>query len=218
MTKISYLVLIKRTTKGKHAKGLYKCICGNEKEVCIFHVTSLHTISCGCKSSRSTMGERNTTHGLGKHPLYGVWNTIKYRCYNENNVKYKNWGGIGIIMCEEWKKDFKPFFDWCMENGWKKGLQVDKDTKGGKIYSPENCILTTSKVNNNKRRNNFIIEYDGRKQTLSEWASETGIGGGTIRNRIEKHKWSIQDALYKKPDHATNSQRHRQFKMSNNYI
>lgn len=219
MEKISYLTFIKRTTKGKHAKGLYRCICENEKEICIYHVNKLHTISCGCKSSRSTLGERNKTHGLaGKHPLYGVWNTIKSRCYNQSNKKYKNWGGSGITMCEDWKNNFVAFFDWCIGNGWRLGLQVDKDTKGGKIYSPENCIITTSKENNNKRRNNFIIEYDGRKQTLSEWSSETGICGTTIRNRIEKHKWSIKDALYKTPDYATNTQKHKAFKISNNYL
>lgn len=202
----SYLVFIKQTHfKCKHPKALYKCICGMEKEISIGHVKSGHTISCGCKSSRATIGERTKVHGLGAHPLNNIWNIIKQRCENPKNKKYKNWGGRGIKICDEWRYDFKAFYDWCMANGWKPGLQVDKDSKGGNVYSPNNCVITTCKENNNKRRNNFIIEYDGRKQTASEWGDEVGIKSQTIIARIKKYKWSIEDSLTKSLIYDTKS-------------
>lgn len=212
-TKISYLKFLKQTTKGKHSKGLFKCVCGTEKEIALNHVRVLHTISCGCKSSRLTAGARSRTHGMtGKHPLYGIWNTMKARCYEPNSQKYKNYGAVGVRVCEEWIHDFKCFYDWCLKNGWKKGMQIDKDIKGnGLLYSPENCLLVTSKINNNHRTNNRIIEYNGKKQTLAQWSEDAGIKAGTIWSRIAKSKWNIKDALTTKPEYATNTTVYKEF-------
>lgn len=36
-------------------------------------------------------------------------------CYNSNNKDYKDYGGRGIAVCDEWKNDFKAFWDWSIE-------------------------------------------------------------------------------------------------------
>ena len=45
---------------------------------------------------------RGTRHGLKKHPLYSIWKGIKSRCYNPRTKAYKNYGGRGIKICDEW--------------------------------------------------------------------------------------------------------------------
>lgn len=144
------------------------------------------------------------THGLSKHPLYRVWRGIKLRCYIKSATGYDNYGGRGVRMCEEWRNDFKAFYDWCISNGWKHGLDIDKDIKGNSfLYSPETCLIVTNKQNCNKRKSNRILSFNGKKQTISEWSDEIGISRNTIRMRINKHGWSIEDALTTKPRFIT---------------
>ena len=57
-------------------------------------------------------------HGYVKHPLYGIWRHMKARCSNENNKYYKDYGGRGIIVCNEWKNSSKNFIEWALSNGW----------------------------------------------------------------------------------------------------
>lgn len=45
-------------------------------------------------------------HGMYKTHLYYVWHGIKSRCYTPTTSGYKYYGGRGIVVCEEWKKQF----------------------------------------------------------------------------------------------------------------
>jgi hypothetical protein len=140
-------------------------------------------------------------HGLSKHPLHNVWHGIKCRCYGKTSKPYKKYGALGVIMCEEWKNNFKSFYDWAIANGWEKGLQIDKDIKSkelgveANLYSPERCSVVTAKVNSNNKSSNRVITFNGQTKTLSEWADITGIHRNTIRVRLEYHGFSIKDAL-----------------------
>ena len=78
------------------------------------------------------------------------YNMLK-RCYDEENKDYVNYGGRGIEVCEEWKKSKQRFMRWCVDNGEKKGLEIDRiDNESG--YSPENCRFVTRHVNRSNRR------------------------------------------------------------------
>lgn len=133
-------------------------------------------------------------HGLSKHPLYNCLSQIVIRCYCEHRHDYKYYGGRGVTVCDEWRKSFLTFYDWAISNGWQKGLQLDRiDTLKG--YSPDNCRWTTSKVNNNNRRDNKLITAFGKTQSASLWAEETNIGRKTIIYRIEKFNWKPEEAL-----------------------
>jgi hypothetical protein len=71
------------------------------------------------------------------------------RCSDPKHKAYKNYGGRGVTVCEEWL-DVRSFIDWA-ESLWKPGLQIDrKDNDGG--YSITNCQFTTAEVNVNNRR------------------------------------------------------------------
>ena len=110
------------------------------------------------RKSDAGMGKKNPfyKHGLSKHPLNGRWNMMKQRCNNPNNVKYKDYGGRGITVCDEWMNDFKKYYDWCMDNGYKQELHIDRRDNDGN-YEPGNCRFVTPKVNaNNKQRRDKV--------------------------------------------------------------
>jgi hypothetical protein len=81
----------------------------------------------------------------GKHRLYNILAVIKQRCYNKNNNNYKYYGERGIKVCNEWMKP-NMFVEWCLENGWRRGVEIDRIDNDGD-YCPENCRFVTHKEN-----------------------------------------------------------------------
>jgi hypothetical protein len=190
------LTIIKEIERGKYNKIRYLCLCdcGNECIVKRDSFNSGGTGSCGCLRKElhaENARKNNTTHGLSRHPLFNVWRGIKKRCYLESNQNYRLYGERGVRMCDEWLSDFVPFYNWCIENGWQKGLQVDKDIIPKKLgippllYSPEMCSIVTPHQNNCSRRGNVYAEIDGVIKTAVEWGMENGIHRSSISERIK---------------------------------
>lgn len=157
--------------------GLFKCICGVEKRILIYSVTCGKIVSCGCYiselTSKSTTN-RNTKHGLSNHDLFNRWLKIKGRCFNKKDKRYKDYGGRGIIMCKEWKEDFLTFFTWCIRNGYKPNLEIDR-IDNDKDYSPDNCRFVTAKANCNNTRRNILVELHGVKMSLMQACEKVGL-------------------------------------------
>lgn len=171
------------------------CDCGIVKEYRLSCLKSGHTQSCGC-ISKEKITNRNTSHGLSRHPLYIIWRNIKRRCYKKTDKNYDTYGAKGIRVCDEWLNDFMVFYNWCINNGWRKGLQIDKDIKGnGLLYSPETCCLVTSSQNCRKKINNYLVEYDGEIKPLVEWSELININYMTLYNRVKNT--SINSAFTK---------------------
>lgn len=170
-----------------------KCKCGNIKQFILSAIINEMSTSCGCRQVE-VLKERNFKHGLRRHPLNSVWKGIKGRCYNEKSTQYKDYGGCGITMCDEWKNDFQAFYVWAIANGWEKGLDIDRRENDG-IYEPNNCRFVTRKINNSNKRTNKLLEFNGLTKSLCEWAEQYGLQRKLLHQRIFIYKWSIERAL-----------------------
>ena len=123
-------------------------------------------------------------HGLSKHPLYNLWSTIKQRCYNPKRARFKDYGGRGIVMCEEWKNNFLAFYKWALDFGWDydHDLQIDRCDNEGP-YSPGNCRFV-------KCRKNILNKRNLRSTNKSGF---TGVSFS-----IKKEKWRSEIRIHYK--------------------
>ncbi len=127
--------------------------------------------------TKQQISEYRKKHYTG---IYGSWYAMKQRCNNPNNDAHKNYGGRGITYCQKWEI-FNGFKE-DMGGTYKKGLFIER-IDNNKSYFKENCKWTTRKENNNNKRSNIVIEYQGQKMTLSQWCDLTGMYFETIRSR-----------------------------------
>lgn len=102
----------------------------------------------------TTVPNNKRIYGVGLNDMVGKphnkeylkrWRLMLMRCYLESYQKI-NPTYRGVVVCEEWKT-FSNFHNWCESWGDIKGLSLDKDSGGKRIYSPETCVFVTSKLN-----------------------------------------------------------------------
>lgn len=130
--------------------------------------------------------------------LYGVWNSMKRRCYDERHENFCRYGGRGIKVCDEWNDNFNAFAEWALENGYDETAPYGKctldriDVNGN--YEPSNCRFISLKEQNRNRRNNRYVEVNGRKVLLMDLCEEVGLDYSALRNRLD-HGWSIEEAI-----------------------
>lgn len=128
-----------------------------------------------------------TIHGMKKSKIYRVWSSMKERCYNKNNKRYKNYGGRCISVCDEWKKSFTDFYNWAQKNGYSDGLTIDRIDNNGN-YCPKNCRWVTRKEQNRNYSKNHKITYNGETLCLSDMAVKYGVNRATVLFRIKSGK------------------------------
>lgn len=167
-------------------KWLFECECGKQVIKTASDVKRGKTVSCS---------KVCTTGNPSKHPLYQTWDGIKKRCYQKNATGYKNYGGRGIKMCDEWKNSFwtfvsdmgdKPFSACTIER-----LDTNKD------YCKDNCIWATAKEQAENRRNNIYITYQNEVYTLFSICKLLNLKYSTIYWRMKKQGLLGQDYFEK---------------------
>lgn len=141
----------------KHPYYWLRCKCG----VCVSRRVDSKAKYCltpRCKYSHCI------NHGLTKTSLYRIWEGLVQRCCNPKDTSYHNYGARGITLCNKWRYSSYEFINWAKNNGWKKGLDIDRVKNNGN-YDPNNCRFTTRSINNlNSRkcyRGNVTSEYIG---------------------------------------------------------
>lgn len=181
-------------TRAKWVYWICRCDCGKKKSVIGASLKSGGTRSCGCLHDENSKNTKWKTHGESGTRLYRKWQSMKARCYQPNSTKYKNYGGRGITVCDQWRSDYAAFRDWALANGYEDGLTIDRIDVNGN-YEPSNCRWTTQKKQQNNRSNNRMLTYNGETKSLTEWAEDTGISEMVLRARITKLGWSVERAL-----------------------
>ena len=98
---------------------------------------------------------------------YQVWKDIKKRCFYERDKEYKNYGGRGIMLCDKWLS-FEGF--WVdMKEEYSDELTIDRIDVNGN-YEKSNCRWATHKEQARNRNSNHVVEYNGEKRCIAEWA------------------------------------------------
>ena len=189
--KFGRLTVLKEIEKNKNLRT-FECVCecGNKKIVFKKYLKNGETKSCGCLKKEylknKTIGLK---HGMSRTKFYKMYDSIKKRCLNKNNKDYKNYGGRGIKICEEWlnkENGFINFYNWSMENGYKEGLSIDRINNNGN-YEPKNCRWITNKEQQRNTRNNVFLTYKGETHCLAEWAEILNLTHSCIKGRHSRN-------------------------------
>ncbi len=185
---------------GKNAIWMCKCDCGNYTTANSGQLRCGTKKSCGCAVIDHT-GNLNKTHGGRNERLYLVWMDMRRRCYDTKDKNYHRYGGRGISVCDEWK-DYAVFREWANSNGY------DKDAKPGECtidridvngdYCPDNCRWIDIITQQNNRRSNVFITYNGKTQTATQWSREQGYHPSLINRRLSMG-WSAERAITTPP-------------------
>lgn len=114
---------------------------------------------------------------------YITWQSMMQRCGDPNADQYPLYGGRGIKVCDQWRS-FEAFLADMGERP--PGTTLDRYPNNDGHYEPGNCRWATNKQQGRNRRQNRIIEVDGRRMTLIEWSEMSGIDKRTLRSRLVK--------------------------------
>jgi hypothetical protein len=194
--KFGKLVCEKDVGRTKNGNVLWKCKCecGNYTVVNSSSLKTGNTKSCGCILNKrlENFGELQKKHGMSDTKIYKVWSSMKQRCLNENDKAYKNYGGRGITVCNEWH-EFEPFYEWAVNNGYKEGLTLERVDNDGD-YCPKNCTWITKSKQSSNTRNCIELTYKGKTKIMKEWAEELNIPYSVLQHRIYRG-WDTEKAL-----------------------
>jgi len=170
---------------------LCSCDCGNNSIVSGSNLKKGQTRSCGCyhKEFRIIHG---ATKGNKPTRTYNIFHGMLERCYNTKRPSYKDYGGRGIYVCDEWHS-FPVFRDW-FESHVGEGEQIDRIDNNGP-YAPWNCRGATRKEQARNTSRNINITWKGETLCLEDWAKRIGLSETTLWNRIRRFNWPIEKAL-----------------------
>lgn len=188
----------------KRVKVLYcQCECGKKAWVYKSNIMSLKSTAClGHARIKTGDSMRPKTHPL--YILNRRWISIRQRCRNKNNVGYKDYGGRGISLCDEWEK-YEAFREWALKNGYEKHLTIERvDVNKG--YSPSNCKwVPLSEQSSNTRRTKFIegevINHVAKKLNVSRSAVVRRVNAGWSLSEIKENP--KRKKLYDLPKYVT---------------
>lgn len=183
-------VLSRAPNRGTKTAWRCQCSCGTE---CVAEAQNLKTgrmKSCGCLNSERIKALRRT-HGQSGSVEYYLWRAMLQRCYDLRALKYPRYGGRGIVVCSEWRTSFPRFYQ---DMGPRpEGRSLGRKDNDGP-YSKENCRWETAGQQMNNTSRNHWLTFQGRTQTMTQWAREVGISFSAIQARINRHR-GIEFAL-----------------------
>lgn len=148
------------------------------------------------KGEDQTKRVGNYRHGFkttGKYtPEYAAWNSMRARCHNHKNPRFKTYGARGIEVCARWRRDFLSFLGDVGRRPSPDHSIERRDNNRG--YEPGNCVWATRKRQARNRSSSRIIEAFGKSQPSAAWAEEYGITQAALHARL-KLGWSPEDAI-----------------------
>lgn len=137
-------------------------------------------------------------HGLCKTLTYRSWSCMRARCTDPTHKQYKDYGGRGIKVCEEWYNSFTTFL---RDMGERPDIEhsierIDND----KGYFKDNCKWVHRKEQyNNKRKppSKILLTINGKTESITYWSKLTGVSVPDIWRRKIKYKLSDEECIKK---------------------
>jgi hypothetical protein len=169
-----------------------KCDCGTVLVVETCNLRRPGSKSCGCERAEIASNSFKK-HGLSNTRLYHTWKAMIWRCRKPEGRQYKNYGGRGVHVCDEWSRSFELFYNWSMANGYQDSFEIDRINNHGN-YEPSNCRFVSKSVNSRNKRTNRLITIGGVTKCTVEWAEEVGIAYSTIATRLHTG-WEDEKAI-----------------------
>lgn len=130
-----------------------------------------------------------------KYPkrLIATFENMKRRCYDENTINYKNYGGKGIIVCNQWLNNLGEFHKWSLKNGYNDSLTIDRINSNGN-YEPDNCRWVNQHIQqSNRKDNNKVV---GVAKFKTKWQAYIDNNGKHYCKKFEHFddavKWRKQ--------------------------
>ena len=184
------LRVIERNPNGAK-RVMWRCVCdcGREATVRSQHLSSGATQSCGCLTVERNRGR--ATHGMSRTTTHVIWKTMRARCQNPTASGYADYGSRGITVCEAWDS-FEVFLADMGERPPGMSIERIDNSKG---YAPENCRWATKSEQNRNYSLNRVLECNGLKMCVTDWAEYLQIPRHRIFNRLAKG-WEVERALY----------------------
>lgn len=185
------LVVISRIGTSKCGSIILRCRCdcGNYTDSWSTTLRDGTAQSCGCLNNEHRLAA-TTKHGKVRSRVYSSWCSMLSRCENENNAAFKDYGGRGITVCEQWH-DFRNFLS---DMGLPpEGMTIDRIAVNGN-YEPENCRWADKITQMNNRRGNVLLSFNGKTLSVAQWVRDTGLPRTTILGRLGR-KWSVEKTL-----------------------
>ena len=163
------------------------CDCGSKKSIRQDSLRSGLATSCGClRAEEAAKRARKAfkTHGMTQHPRYGTWKSMMNRCENPNDRAYKNYGGRGISVTEEWRGSPENFLAWAeqQEHCNNKKFSLDRVDVNGN-YEPSNCRFANDSTQGLNRRssvNNSSGYHGVSKRSNGKWRARITKDGNII--------------------------------------
>ena len=128
------------------------------------------------------------------NPIVHIFSGMWQRCYDKNLKGYKDYGGRGIAICDEWLNDRTKFYEWAYQNGYKKGLSIER-IDNNKNYEPSNCKFIPKNEQARNRRMNVKITLNGQTKYLFEWLEEYGIKRSSAKSLKRRYNLNWEQAL-----------------------
>ena len=172
--------------KGNGAWWICQCKCGKQKEIRSSSLIQGKTNSCGCEQ-KARIAKAVTTHGMRYTKTYSMWGAMRSR-FNRLNQDYS---ARGITYDKRWDSFEKFYLDM---GEAPKGMSLDRIDVNGN-YEKANCRWATKDQQANNTRANVFIEWQGKKQTMAQWARELNMNYDKLRSRIVKYHWTLDKAF-----------------------
>lgn len=186
--RFGFLVALKQVGRSKTNRAIWlcRCDCGKEVERESQSLRSKHrpnAKSCGCKHGQAVSKGHSGHMMTGTRP-WVIWQLLRRRCRDPEDKDYRNYGGRGIDVCDEWYESFNAFWR-DVQAGYDRRLSIDRiDNNRG--YFKGNTRWTTAKVQSRNMRTNKHVETPWGVMSVAEAAERANLKYITVYRRFRR--------------------------------